>query len=99
VRIDSGYEAGDSVSQYYDNLMAKWWFWAEDRERRHRMLRARGEHIDGWPPPSPRCPHPLAPRFVAATHSTRWVEDTLDSRAAGGADGEDTRETAECCAT
>jgi acetyl-CoA/propionyl-CoA carboxylase, biotin carboxylase, biotin carboxyl carrier protein len=81
VRFDTGYEAGDSVSQHYDNLMAKLSVWAEDRESaRRRMLRALEEtRIEGVASTIPADIAILShPDFVEVKHSTRWVEDTLD---------------------
>jgi acetyl-CoA/propionyl-CoA carboxylase biotin carboxyl carrier protein len=97
VRVDAGYDEGDTVSQFYDNLIAKLICWGTDREdARRRTLRALRElDIEG---PATTVPADVAilehPDFVNLEHSTNWVEQKLDlsgvssPSAAGAAPGE-----------
>jgi acetyl-CoA/propionyl-CoA carboxylase biotin carboxyl carrier protein len=81
VRLDAGYESGDTISQFYDNLVAKLVVWGHDREAaRRRMLRAIAETtIEGVATTLPADVAILAhPDFIAGEHSTNWVEQTLD---------------------
>jgi acetyl-CoA/propionyl-CoA carboxylase, biotin carboxylase, biotin carboxyl carrier protein len=81
VRWDGGYNEGDSISQYYDNLVGKLIVWAPDRDRAiDRMLRALDEfEVEGVRTTIPAHKVLLAhPDFRAARHSTKWVEDEVD---------------------
>lgn len=97
VRWDGGYEQGDEISQFYDNLAGKLCVWGRDREVAiARMIRALEETvIEGV---ATTIPADLAilrhPDFHELKHTTKWVEETLDLTGIGGAtaattDGED----------
>ena len=80
-RWDGGYEAGDEISQFYDNLVGKLVVWGRDRDVAiARAIRALEEtEIEGV---ATTIPADLAilrhPDFAALEHTTKWVEDKLD---------------------
>lgn len=80
-RWDTGYEAGDEISQFYDNLIGKLIVWGRDRDVAiNRALRALGElTIEGI---ATTIPADIAilehDDFRANEHSTKWVEEVLD---------------------
>ncbi|HET8929558.1 MAG TPA: biotin carboxylase N-terminal domain-containing protein [Acidimicrobiales bacterium] len=81
VRWDDGYQEGDEVSQFYDNLVGKLCVWAADRDLAiGRMLRVLDEFvIEGIATTIPADVAILEhPDFRATQHSTKWVEDVLD---------------------
>jgi acetyl-CoA/propionyl-CoA carboxylase biotin carboxyl carrier protein len=81
VRMDAGYMEGDTVSQFYDNLIGKLIVWADDREHaRRRMLRALEETvIEGVATTIPAAQAILEHQdFADGIHSTKWVEERLD---------------------
>ena len=88
IRWDGGYDSGDEVSQYYDNLVGKLCVWASDRPRAiARMLRALDEMIiEGIATTIPADIAILSHEdFANGEHSTKWVEDTLDLTGIGSA--------------
>ena len=86
VRFDSGYESGDEISQYYDNLVGKLIVWGKDRQTAiARTITALEEmEVVGV---ATTIPADLAilrhDDFAAVTHSTKWVEQTLDLSGVG----------------
>ncbi|MGH9244854.1 MAG: acetyl-CoA carboxylase biotin carboxylase subunit [Acidimicrobiales bacterium] len=87
VRWDGGYESGDEVSQFYDNLIGKLIVWASDRKTAiRRMLRALDElRVEGVATTAAAHRAILAhPDFEAAEHSTKWVEERLDLSGVSG---------------
>ena len=99
MRFDSGYDGGDEISQYYDNLVGKLIVWGKDRPTAiARTIRALEEmRVEGV---ATTIPADLAilrhPDFAAVEHSTKWVEERLDlstvpaaGAAAAPADGDD----------
>ncbi len=81
VRFDGGYETGDEISQFYDNLVGKLIVWGKDRSTCiARTIRALEEMtVEGV---ATTIPADLAilrhPEFQAVEHSTKWVEERLD---------------------
>jgi acetyl-CoA/propionyl-CoA carboxylase, biotin carboxylase, biotin carboxyl carrier protein len=81
VRWDGGYEEGDTISQYYDNLVGKLVVWGPDRDRAiDRMLRALREFdIVGIKTTIPAHLTLLQTTdFREVGHSTKWVEEEVD---------------------
>jgi acetyl-CoA/propionyl-CoA carboxylase biotin carboxyl carrier protein len=87
VRFDGGYESGDTVSQYYDNLVGKLIVWGKDRDVAiARTIRALNEMVvEGVHTTIPADIAILEhPDFKAFKHSTKWVEERLDLSGVGG---------------
>jgi len=81
VRLDAGYHAGDTISQYYDNLIGKLIVWGDTREKaRRRLLRAIDETVIEGVDTTLAADIVILTdeEFVNGTHSTKWVETNLD---------------------
>ena len=81
IRYDAGYESGDTISQYYDNLIGKVIVWGKDRPTAiARAIGALEEMVvEGVPTTIPADLAILRhPDFQAMEHSTKWVEEKLD---------------------
>ncbi|NNC39820.1 MAG: acetyl-CoA carboxylase biotin carboxylase subunit, partial [Acidimicrobiia bacterium] len=81
VRVDSWIQPSTTVSQYYDNLMAKLVVWGADRDEAiRRGKRALEEYvISGVRSTIPAHLAVLAhDDFLAGRHHTKWMEDEMD---------------------
>ena len=81
VRFDGGYEAGDEISQYYDNLIGKLIVWAPTRDEAiKRLSRAIDEtKISGVLNTLSAQKYMIETEtFANGNHHTKWVEDELD---------------------
>jgi acetyl-CoA/propionyl-CoA carboxylase biotin carboxyl carrier protein len=86
VRVDSWVRPGTSVSQYYDNLMAKLIVWAPDRETAiNRGRRALEEFVVQGV--ATTIPAHLAvldhEDFIAGEHHTKWMEEVVALEGSG----------------
>ncbi|MDE0066875.1 MAG: acetyl-CoA carboxylase biotin carboxylase subunit [Acidimicrobiaceae bacterium] len=80
-RFDTGYQAGDEISQFYDNLIGKLIVWGKDRPTAiARALRALDETtIEGVATTASAAIAVLEhPDFAAFDHSTKWLEEVVD---------------------
>ena len=81
VRWDGGYEAGDTVSQFYDNLVGKLIVWGSDRDTAISRMRSALTELEVGGIATTASAHSAilaSPDFQAGEHSTKWVEETLD---------------------
>lgn len=80
IRVDSGFVRGDSVSIYYDPLIAKLVVWAENRQRAiDRMNRALDEYmITGIQTVIPFHKQVMAhPDYISGSISTHFIQDKI----------------------
>ena len=97
-RFDTGYESGDEISQFYDNLVGKLIVWGKDRDTAiRRALRALDElQIEGVSTTIPADKVILeSAEFHNNTHSTNWVENGLDLTGVVSVAGAPTSDTEE----
>jgi acetyl-CoA/propionyl-CoA/long-chain acyl-CoA carboxylase, biotin carboxylase, biotin carboxyl carrier protein len=81
VRWDGGYEEGDTISQFYDNLIGKLVVWAPDRmTATARMLRALRELDVAGVTTTASAHRVLLAHYdwASAGHSTKWAEEAFE---------------------
>jgi len=81
IRVDAGYQAGDAVSPFYDDLLGKVIAWGRDRDQAiARMLAALADlEVRGVASTAPALARVLDHHdFRAAAHWTTWLEEAVD---------------------
>jgi acetyl-CoA/propionyl-CoA carboxylase, biotin carboxylase, biotin carboxyl carrier protein len=81
VRVDAGYESGDTVSPFYDDLLGKVITWGRDRnEAIGRMRAALADlEVEGVATTTPALARILDHEdFRAGAHWTTWLEEKVD---------------------
>jgi acetyl-CoA/propionyl-CoA carboxylase biotin carboxyl carrier protein len=81
LRVDAGYERGDAVPAFYDDLLGKLVAWGPDRERAIARLRAALDElvVEGVATTVPALALILGhDDFRAARHWTTWLEEAVD---------------------
>ena len=81
IRWDGGYEPGDTVSQFYDNLVGKLIVWGSDRATAIARMRSALVELEIGGIATTAAAHSAilaSDDFQAGEHSTKWVEESLD---------------------
>jgi acetyl-CoA/propionyl-CoA carboxylase, biotin carboxylase, biotin carboxyl carrier protein len=80
VRVDAGYQSGDTVSPFYDDLLGKVVVWGRDRDEAIARMRAALEDltVEGLPTTAPALTLVLGhDDFRAHGHWTTWLEEII----------------------
>ena len=97
VRVDAGYQSGDTVSPFYDDLLGKVITWGRDRDQAIERMRAAlaDLEVEGVAATTPALERILAREdFRAGAHWTTWLEEAVDLgdlAPPGGAEGSGAR--------
>ncbi|HEX8927462.1 MAG TPA: biotin/lipoyl-containing protein, partial [Actinomycetota bacterium] len=81
IRVDAGYQAGDAVSPFYDDLLGKVIAWGRDRDQAIARMRAALADLEvgGVASTAPALARVLDHHdFQSAAHWTTWLEEAVD---------------------
>ena len=81
IRVDAGYQAGDAVSPFYDDLLGKVIAWGRDRDQAIGRMRAALADLEvrGVASTAPALARVLDHHdFRTAAHWTTWLEEAVD---------------------